>query len=280
MKKRIPQFSFSLVGPGRLGKTLARHLQLIGGECKYIISTNETKLDIEGISMKSTKSIDKLDGIESLGHYCFICVPDDHISLAAVALLENLKDLSGTDFIHTSGTKSSSVLLNLKSSKNRICAFHPMQTFTADDTHEIFKSILISIEGDPDLSNELFDIAEQLGSKPLIVSEVDKKVLHIAGVILANFISALVIEASNVISFIDDSPEEFIRETYGPLMMKTLDNILHVGLVKGLTGPAARGDLETISEHKLFLQNNGYSTEVYDLLTKVISDYVRNNLKD
>lgn len=277
MNNHDTRFTFSLIGPGRLGSTLAKHLHLVGGECKYLISRTEKQVKIPECHIESTISITQLDEIYSLGKYCFICVSDDHIAAASNMILKSGIDLSGTDFIHTSGTNNSSVLMELSKNGGRTCSFHPMQTFTGNDGDDVFKNILVSIEGNSELSSELAQIANKLGSNPLIVSKDDKMILHISGVILANFMAALVIEAKKVLSTLNVPSDEFIRDTYGPLMEKTLKNILNRGVKDALTGPAARGDNETIHTHKLFLQNNGYRSEVYEMLTRTISDFVNSN---
>jgi predicted short-subunit dehydrogenase-like oxidoreductase (DUF2520 family) len=274
MTRPNDKFTFSIIGLGRLGKTLAKQLNLVGGDCQYLISRRAKQIIINDFPIESTFPYSRLNEIKSLGQYCFICVPDDHIQTTADLILKSNIDLSGTDFIHTSGTKNSSILDNLKEKGLKTCSFHPMQTFTGDDANDVFKNILVSIEGQSELSSKLFQIAYQLGSKPLIVSKRDKMTLHISGVILANFISALVIEAKKILSTLEVPTDEFIRDIYGPLMLNTLNNILKRGVKDALTGPAARGDQETLMDHKLFLQNNGYSSEVYDILTRTISDYM------
>lgn len=278
MNNHDKRFTFSLIGPGRLGSTLAMHLHLVGGDCKYLISRTAKKVKIQEHPIGSAISFAQLHEIDSLGKYCFICVPDDHIANASNMIKKSELDLLGTDFIHTSGTKNSSILSELSNRGGRTCSFHPMQTFTGNDGDDVFKNILVSIEGHSQLASELSQIAYKLGSNPLIVSEDDKMILHISGVILANFIAALVIEAKKVLSTLNVPSDEFIRDTYGPLMVKTLKNILDRGVKGALTGPAARGDNETIHTHKLFLQNNGYRIEVYEILTRTISDFVNSNV--
>jgi predicted short-subunit dehydrogenase-like oxidoreductase (DUF2520 family) len=43
--------------------------------------------------------------------------------------------------------------------------------------------------------------------------------------------------------------EEAARKAFRPLLTATLDNIDRKGIVSSLTGPIARGDLETLKKH-------------------------------
>jgi len=273
MKKITEAFTFSIIGYGRLGKTLAKQLQLIGGECKYIISRKPSAIT-DFHPFTQLVPISAIGGIDYLGQYCFICVPDDHISMVAKSVDTSLINCSRSDFIHTSGAKSSSLLDVLQKKGCRIATFHPMQTFTGEDHKDVFENILVSLEGDNSLSLDLYDIATSMGCKPIVVNEQDKIRLHIAGVMVSNFIFSLVIEASKVVIPLAEFPEEFIRQVYGPLMKKTINNIIDHGVSKSLTGPASRGDVNSIEVHKRILERDDHNKMLYEIMTDTISEFV------
>lgn len=275
MKKVSESFTFSLIGYGRLGKTLSKHLQLIGGECKYVISRHPLSLSAFKTGTNSIL-ISQIKEVDWLGQYCFICVPDDRISDIANILESCNLNSKNTDFIHTSGAMSSSELMVLQNNGSRIAAFHPMQTFTGNDESDVFQNVLLSLEGDRSLTQELSKVASHMGCKPLVVNEQDKMRLHIAGVMVSNFIFSLVIEAAKVVQPIDDSPEEFIREVYGPLIEKTVENIVKYGVHKSMTGPASRGDIQSVEAHKRLLELNGLNKPLYEIMTASIVDYIEN----
>jgi predicted short-subunit dehydrogenase-like oxidoreductase (DUF2520 family) len=53
------------------------------------------------------------------------------------------------------------------------------------------------------------------------------------------------------------------------LIAETLNKSLDIGSEQAQTGPAVRGDLETLDKHMAFLEESGFQ-EVYRLLTEKI----------
>lgn len=55
-----------------------------------------------------------------------------------------------------------------------------------------------------------------------------------------------------------------------PLVKETVNKAFRMGAEKALTGPARRGDMETINKHLQLLDNNREEREIYQLLTNYI----------
>lgn len=177
-------------------------------------------------------------------------------------------------FTHVSGARTSEELAALARLGFPVCSFHPMQTFKPDSTEEVFRDIHISIEGDGSLAENLSEIALRMGAIPSVINAEQKLALHLSGVMVSNFMSALVIEAAKVMGKYQNDPDAYIREKLGPLMRQTLKNILENGFPDALTGPAVRGDKKTIDNHLALMRQNGLDTKVYSVLTKVLEEYV------
>ena len=62
---------------------------------------------------------------------------------------------------------------------------------------------------------------------------------------------------------------------FEPLVKETVDKAFVLGPENALTGPAKRGDVETIERHKELLENNPEEKEIYELLTNYIINKCR-----
>lgn len=263
-------FEFSIFGFGRLGAGLARSLSKSGGICTGVVTSDESKLDdkISGMHFK------KLVDYSKIGQFCFICVPDDIINEIATNLSKQTEIPPSTHFVHVSGTRSSQDLDVLKATGHQVASFHPLQTFHSEADIDIFRNILVSIEGDEDLVTELFTIAKLLGSRPLKVTHEQKKAIHIAAVFVSNFQSSLVLEANKVIGTQFENSHDFVRQNFSSLMQQTVLNISEKGFPNALTGPAARDDQKTIRHHIDYLEQQGLDSSLYDRLSQVIRHYI------
>ena len=262
-------FEFSIIGFGRVGAALARSLSRLGGICTGVVTSDESKLDdkISGFHFK------KLVDYSFTGQFCFICVPDDKIIELAEYLSKHPEIPLKTNFIHVSGTRSSLDLDVLRNRGYQVASFHPLQTFHTEADIDIFRNILISIEGDDEIKTKLFDVANLLESRPLEVTPEQKKTIHIAAVFVSNFQSSLVLEAGKVIATQFENSEEFVRQNFSSLMQQTVLNISKKGFPDALTGPAARNDLKTIRNHVEYLNQNGLDSSLYHELSEIIRRY-------
>ncbi|HAC14342.1 MAG TPA: hypothetical protein DCE78_00125 [Bacteroidetes bacterium] len=269
--QNLINLEFSIIGFGRVGAGLARSLTRKGGICTGILTSDRSKLDdkVSGLHFPA------LVEYSNLGRFCFICVPDDQISVVADQLSKYPDIPSNTNFIHVSGTRSSHDLTVLSKKGHLVASFHPLQTFNPQADIEIFRDILISIEGDEELKVDLYKIAALLSARPLSVSPEQKKTIHIAAVFVSNFQSALVLEAGKVIGTQFENAEHFVRQNYSSLMQQTVLNIIEKGFPDALTGPAARNDQNTIQQHINYLNDNGLNSSLYSELSDVIRRYLK-----
>jgi predicted short-subunit dehydrogenase-like oxidoreductase (DUF2520 family) len=255
----------SIIGMGRLGKTLANALLFNGYNIVSIISSRgTTPSDYDGIIYSS------IEEAPHFGEITFICVPDDTISEVArkLATSSNLPKVA----THVSGALNSEELLVLAQKGVKTASFHPMMTFTEKSSSAMLKNCLISIEGESDANQLLTQIAINIGARPEIVDKEQKTSRHLVGVFLSNFMSVLVDLASEILESNHENPQKFILENYDDLLRQTLDNIIENGLPGAITGPAVRGDANTLDKHLKILQKNPELAYVYKMFSKRIID--------
>ena len=162
--------------------------------------------------------------------------------------------------VHTSGTKP---LSNLNG--ENIGVLYPLQTFNKNlDIN--FKSIPVCIESsNSNLLQTLKNLAQSISDKVLELNSEQRKNLHLAAVISCNF-SNMLYRLSEEVCQKEGIPFDILH----PLILETAQKIKHTTPSNAQTGPAKRGDFETIEKHLMLLQNDEEKKEIYQLLTASI----------
>jgi len=191
-----------------------------------------------------------------------LLVTDDAIETVANQLSKSTKALVA----HTSGA----VPLNELPDYLRRGVFYPLQSFSIDKKI-VWENVpfCIEAENNDDLNN-LGALAEMVSEKVYVLDSDQRKILHIAAVFANNF-------ANLMFEFSDELLEnaDIDRKILHPLILETANKILMQRASESQTGPASRGDLDTIRMHREVLGEEGIYRKVYDLLTTEI--YNRNH---
>jgi predicted short-subunit dehydrogenase-like oxidoreductase (DUF2520 family) len=120
----------------------------------------------------------------------------------------------------------------------RTGALHPLQTLpNVDAGLARLPGSWCAIAGDAQVAV----LAEQLELHPVTVTDEDRARYHAAACIASNHLVALVGQVERVAPV----PLTALR----PLMQASLDNAVDLGPADALTGPVARGDVETVRAH-------------------------------
>jgi len=240
--------SVSIVGAGRLGRTLGRNLRRLGWRVGAVVtrSADTARAAVRTIGAgkpRSTLTRDVMDADVIL-----LATPDD--ALAAVAgKLATLggKDCRGKVVLHASGALDSSILRPLARCGAATGSIHPMQTFTKRSQPSL-GGVIFAVEGDARARRTAAAIARGLGGVPVQVASRHKPAYHAAGTMLAGHALALTESATQVLTKIGFSREHAVQ-TLVPLMRQMLDNFEKHGPRAAWTGPTARGDFATVGKH-------------------------------
>jgi predicted short-subunit dehydrogenase-like oxidoreductase (DUF2520 family) len=258
--------TITIIGLGRLGSAL---FQVLGAAGYNIVSVVSSRDNLQHFGANDyTCHVRNISALRNIGDLCFLCVPDDVISSAAT-MLNTAVNLSETTVVHVSGARTSEELHTIKSDCYGIASFHPIQTFTKQCDSEVFSGITISLEGDVNAIEMLIPIVSSLGAKHLILSPSDKTRVHAAAVIVSNFMSSLFLIADDILAdtLIDDGSPS--HKMFATICRQTLENIINHGLPGAITGPASRGDINTIKKHLDLLSSNS-NKQIYKLLSNRI----------
>lgn len=250
--------TLSIIGLGKVGTALIKVLSdndyrivsaIYKGSVQY-----EVKKEYSEISFFANIP----DEADDLGDLILITVPDDAITDVVNDLYHSIGDLSGKAVAHCSGTYESKVLEVLKDKGAITASFHPNRSIT--DSTSDFTNTWFDVEGDEKLIQLFRNIAHDLGAEVFEIEPEQKSYLHASAVIASNY---LVVLADLMIRISDKGglSEDQSLKALIPLMRNTLDNIEQKGVVDSLTGPIARGDVNTISHHlELLSEEPGLKT--------------------
>jgi predicted short-subunit dehydrogenase-like oxidoreductase (DUF2520 family) len=187
--------------------------------------------------------------------WLLIAVRDDAIDEVAAALAPHVPNALAT---HTSGATPGAVL---KPFFKRFGVFYPLQSFSYERS-PVWSKIPFCVDAQSD-DDVLFlkKTAKTIGNLVYRVSDEQRSALHVAAVFANNFANHCFAIAEKLLEE-KDLPFEMLH----PLMEETLAKALHDSPARMQTGPAARGDEDTIRRHLELLKTR---PELRDLYFKI-----------
>ena len=245
---------FAVIGAGNVGLSLA-HLLSAHGFTVNLGSRRATKeTPRNSIKVDKRPSVQYSEAVEN-ADFILLTVPDDVLEATCSELSEFFP--VGAAVAHCSGALDSDVLLSAKSNGCAIASLHPLNTFPSpqagiktlsDPTH----STALYYEGDERACHSLIPIFESLGFNPHPIDKESKGLYHAACVISCNLLTALMDVSLNTAEAANIDRNEFWR-SIKPLITNTLSNIGERGTATALSGPIARGDIQTVAKQTALL---------------------------
>jgi predicted short-subunit dehydrogenase-like oxidoreductase (DUF2520 family) len=252
--------SIALLGSGRVSTHLSAILTAKGFEIVAVYDRDKKHMEAFAQKLK-TASIARLNA-KINADLIIIAVSDDAVGDVARQLSEHNKGI----VVHTSGA----VPMNVIPGYLRRGVLYPLQSFSYDKKI-VWENVPFCIEAEHDEDvNALGSAAERITRKVYLLNSEQRKALHLAAVFANNFAN-LMFEFSEELL----AKAQIDRSILHPLILETANKVLMQPAAEAQTGPAMRGDLDTIRAHQELLGNNNALRSVYDVLTREI--YNRSN---
>lgn len=145
-------------------------------------------------------------------------------------------------------------------------SLHPLKTLAAIGQPSDLQDALLVFEGNHRKTARL--IVKAIGARFEEITAEQKPLYHAAAVFGSNYVAALLDIAQQIMTGAGIGD---VREDLAALARSAIDNWLaHVDDTR-FTGPAARGDLETIRRHMNALRNQPRLAELYEILAEHIA---------
>jgi predicted short-subunit dehydrogenase-like oxidoreductase (DUF2520 family) len=245
-----------VVGAGRVGAVLAASLRDAGHEIVATAGESDASRGRMDALLPGV-AVDKPSAVARACDVLLLTVPDDMLSNVVSMLSASGAIHPGQYVVHTSGRHGLAVLDPAAAVGARPVALHPAMTFTgtAIDLPRLAGCVFGVTVGEAERALAERLVAD-LGGRPIWVPE-DKRALYHAGLAHgANHLVTLVTQAMELLSASGaDRPADTLR----PLLQAALDNVLEQG-DSALTGPIARGDVETVRDHLAEVARNAPDT--------------------
>lgn len=263
------------IGGGKVGTAFGKFLINHGIQVIGYNSRSKQSLD-NAIQYTDTKPFNKVELIKT-ADVIFITVKDDQIQKVLEETIKNFDTLKGKTFIHMSGVHSSRVFLKAFKKGADVFALHPLQSVSIiDKAVKDFENTYFSIETMGSKNKHIEKILTYIDNYFEIDSN-QKSVYHMAACVFSNYLTTLMDFGLELTSSIGiDKDQAF--EAMLPLINGTIKNIQEDGIEHSLTGPLARGDIETIKTHlKSYKDFNQEYEDFYRMMGLKTLDYIEKN---
>lgn len=271
--ERLPRGRVAVIGPGRVGTTLAAGLTRAGHRVVAVAG---------GSDASRARFVSRIAGCRPYllavdaardADLILLTTPDDVLEglVTDLAVADAIGD--GHRVVHTAGAYGADVLARAALTGARVAACHPAQTFPAGPPDpDAIVGAAWAVTCRPDDRGWAHDLVEQLGGSPHPVGEGDRGLYHAALTVGSNAVAAATAVARQLLTGARvDDPAAFL----GPLVAASTANVLRDGAA-AITGPVARGDVGTVRAHLTTLDRDlPHLADAYRRLSLVILDQTR-----
>ena len=178
-----------------------------------------------------------------------LAVPDDALHQVANEVARSGEAPRGCVAVHLSGALSTDVLEPLHAVGYTLGSLHPLQT-VADPWSggDRLRGCAYAIAGEPGALAVTRRVVDALGGLALVIPPALRPAYHAAAVFASNYVLAAAAVVARTLAEAGISEEDAVAAAL-PLMRGTIDNVEQLGFGAALTGPVARGDVDTIRLH-------------------------------
>jgi predicted short-subunit dehydrogenase-like oxidoreductase (DUF2520 family) len=237
---------FSLVGPGRVGSSLARWALAAGAE---LVSASGRRPG--EAAWPDGPPLRALAGLATQGQDLLLIAVGDHEIPAVAAELAGRPQAQVV--LHTSGSLDASVLAALREPRTSVGSLHPLKAFPRPlpDPAEA-RGVFFAVDGGGVARAMACRLAAAWGGVAAEVPASSRPLYHFAATLAAGGVTTLVAAAAEIAATLALPPEVsrgYLELARGAIAaaLGTLDAGLP--LIRAITGPAARGDRETLRRH-------------------------------
>lgn len=213
--------SVRVIGAGRAGGSFALALRDAG----WAVEVRARGHDLAGAAQ----------GVDLV----LIATPDAAIASVAAAI----EPVPTCVVAHLSGASPLAVL----TPHRRRASVHPLMTLPDPTTGAAaLAGAWCAVSGDPDALDVAVSVVAAVGGRPFEVDDAHRAAYHAAACVASNHVTALLGQVERIAA-----AAGVPFEAFGPLVRASVDNAFRLGPAAALTGPAARGDAETIEWHRV-----------------------------
>lgn len=254
--------TIGVIGTGRAGTALGIALSAAGYDVVAGWSRSTVALERFIKAVPSARSVARPLQVLEAADTVFLTVPDSLVTVLAQAL----PWAPGKLAIHCSGSLTLAVLKPAATEGTATGALHPLVALSAGATTADLSGATIAIDGDASALPILREMAGRIGARTITLGGEDRVLYHAAASILGNYTVTLFAAAVALWERLGIDGEE-ARQSLLPLLGAVHENLKKAPAAEALTGPVARGDVETVERHLRVLRQRAPEwVELYEAL--------------
>ncbi|MCP4441361.1 MAG: DUF2520 domain-containing protein [Aureispira sp.] len=257
--------SISIIGAGNVGHHLTLKLHQQGYNIHQVFSRKLPKAQALAKQV-NTEACNHVEEINREADIYIVAIKDDGIA----SMAEQLSFLNQDHKIvaHTSGATPMTVF---DGHFENFGIFYPLQTFSIQKEVN-FEQLPFCIDGsNTQTKATLTQLAQSICPNVYDISDQQRNVLHVTAVMVNNFTNHLFAVAQQICK-----EQQVPFEILHPLIQETTEKIKHTSPKAAQTGPAIRGDQQTIERHLNFLNAYPNYQKIYKMLSQSIQDLHKN----
>lgn len=242
--------NIAIIGPGKVGTAIGILADRAGLSVLAVAGGSDAAADAAATAIGECASACSVTDAAGAGELVLITVPDDRIADLCEQLARRQAFAPGTIVAHCSGALSSEALAP---ARDECCcligSMHPLQTFpTVEAAVQRLPGAWCFCEGDEMAVACLEKLAEAIGARSARIAKAGKPAYHAAAVVACNYLVALMDAAARLAQQAGLDRQTWLAAVE-PIIRATVDNVSAIGPEKALTGPIARGDIQTVRRH-------------------------------
>jgi predicted short-subunit dehydrogenase-like oxidoreductase (DUF2520 family) len=247
-----------IIGAGAVGTALARALAACGADVCAVASRHADRARALAERLPDARAL-PAEVLVGEADLVLLAVPDGAIR----PLAESLPWRAGQGVAHLCGAIGAEALAPAAARGARTASLHPLMTFTPAVATLPEAALRERLAGcswaldaaDAGLAATLEELVRALGGRAVRLGAEDRLPYHLAAVLASNYVVALMAGATRLWSAFGVAGDEALAALL-PLLRGAVENLAADGLPQALSGPIARGDLDTVAAHLAWLREH------------------------
>jgi predicted short-subunit dehydrogenase-like oxidoreductase (DUF2520 family) len=247
------RWNVAIIGAGKVGSVLGRILADKGVPITAVISRSLASARKGARFVGCERFSTSLEDIPANTSLILITTPHSAVESVALALsrLEHLR-FTRLNVCHASGMFTADALAPLAARGATVFSFHPLQTFPRDfhpaDILGSIPGIYYGVDGTHRALQVARQLAGRLGGNFIRVPPEMRIFYHAACVVASNHLTGLLAVLESMYGKLGTGRKAFFP-VFEPIIAATLRNVAATSPAEALSGPVARGGLETVKQH-------------------------------
>jgi predicted short-subunit dehydrogenase-like oxidoreductase (DUF2520 family) len=266
---RPARLQVGVIGTGRVGAVLGAALARAGHQVVAVSAVSE-RSRAAAARMLPGVPVAPPPEVLAAADLVLLTVPDDVLPGLVSGLASTGAPVAGRLLAHTSGRHGAAVLDPATRDGALPMALHPVMTFTGrPDDLDRLDGISWGVTAPEPVLPAAEALVIEMGGEPVVIDEANRALYHAGLASAANHLVALVAQSADVLRAAGVAePSRMLA----PLLSAALDNALRLGDA-GLTGPVARGDVDTVAGHIAALRDTSpEALQAYLALARLTAD--------